>query len=186
MPTVSKSSRGFTLFELLIVVLLIAVLYGVFISKMSSSPKKEAEKVTLETLKKTLDLFPAQRSRELICTDPCTHCRVYIDGSAVKGTEVALFKKEPTVWVKDRYGQFRQKTFLPLNDPEHGVKNVCFRYKLYRNGSGSSYIVQTDDKHYYVFKPYLHPVSVAETLTQAQEMFDTQSLLPTERRDYNF
>ena len=187
MPTVSKNSRGgFTLFELLIVVLLIAILYGVFISKMSSSPKKEAEKITLKTLKKTLQQFPAQRARELICVEPCKQCNIYIDGAPVKDVDLPLFKTEPVVWVKDRYGQFQQKVFLPLDDPEHGAKDVCFRFKLFRNGSSSSYIVQTDDKHYYIFKPYLQPVTVTDTLAEAQKAFDTKSLLPTEQRNYNF
>lgn len=187
MPTALKNRRGFTLFELLIVVLLIAVLYGVFINKMEQRTAGTAPKeVTLETLKSALALFPAEREREVICTEPCKECTVFIDGNPVKEATFPLFDTVPTVWKKDRYGQLQTVKFLPLSDPDSGVKDVCFRYQLFRNGSGSAFIVQTDEKHYYVFKPYMHPVRSVASVDAAADAFDDRTLLPTEQRHFNF
>lgn len=187
MPTASRNSGAFTLFELIIVVILIGILYGVFINKMQKNEKgKASESVTLETLRKTLARFPAQRDRELICTEPCEGCAVYIDGHAVKMDKIPLFKQPPKVWEKDRYGQYRQIQFLPLTDSKRETTEVCFRYKLFRNGSGSNYIVQTDETHFYVFKPYMYPVRVYDSLNKASQTFDDRALLPTERRDYTY
>ena len=187
MPTAPKSRHGFTLLELLLVVLLIAILYGVFINRLQQrSPQDAAEKVTLQTLKETLSLFPAAQERELICTEPCRTCTVYLDGKAQKETAIPLFETAPTVWKTDRYGQWQAWEFTPLFDENQSSKPVCFRYRLARNGSGSSYIVQTDDKHFYVFKPYLEPVRLVASLPEAEKMLDISALLPMERRDYSF
>jgi prepilin-type N-terminal cleavage/methylation domain-containing protein len=187
MPTAPRNRRGFTLFELLIVVLLIAILYGVFINKLQlGSSKKRADEVSLVTLHKLLEQFPSERKREVICTEPCKECKVYLDDKPLDDVSFPLFLSEPTVWKADRFGQYQSVSFLPLNDPEHGVKDVCFRYRLFPNGSGSSYIVQTDERHFYAFKPFLYPVQTFSTLEAAKKMFDSEALLPTERRNYTF
>lgn len=171
----------------MIVVMLIAVLYAVFISRMSANaPKDQADEVTLKTLKNLLIQFPAERTREIICTDPCKQCRIYLDGTPVENSELPLFKEPPVVFVRDRYGQYRQKEFLPLYDPEVGTQEVCFRFEIFRNGSSSHYIVQSGETQFYIYKPYLMPVKEVATLEEAQAAFDSEPLLPTERRDYTF
>ena len=186
MSTAPKNRPGFTLLELLIVVVLIAILYGVFINKLQQrSPEQKTEKVTLQTLKETLSLFPAERAREIICTQPCKQCAVYLDGHKVKETDFPLFNTEPTVWKSNPFGQLREWEFLPLYDTNLSDEAVCFRYQLFRNGSGSNYIVQTDDTHFYVFKP-MRPVEIFSSLSDAQKAFDSTTLLPMEQRDYLF
>lgn len=186
-PTVPKSKSAFTLIELLIVVVLIAILYGVFISKLQQrTPKDAAQSLNLFTLQKTLGLFPAEQQRSLVCTEPCTSCSIYLGDKALEGTEIPLFNTPPVTWRQDRYGQYFKTEFTPVIDPEHGTTNVCFRYELFRNGSGSSYIVQTDDTHFYAFKPYLHPVRLYASINDAKTAMDSEALLPTELRNYDF
>lgn len=171
----------------MIVVMLIAVLYGVFISRMSTKgPEDLKDAVSLKTLKTFLLQFPAEKSRELVCPEPCKTCRVYIDGSEVQNLEIPLFKSEPFVYVRDRFGQYRQKTFLPIYDENEDATNLCFRFEVFQNKSSSHYIVQADDTHFYVFKPYMAPVSETDTLDAAQQAFDSEPLLPTEQRNYTY
>lgn len=185
MPNASKNSPAFTLFELLIVVVLIAIIYGVFIQRLQSVGKAET-RITLQTLPELLDTFPEGLDREVICTEPCKECRIYIDGKPVKGDAFALFAETPPVWTKDRYGQMQQKTFLPLYDPDHGIKEVCFRYRRFRNGSGSHYIVQNGETRFVRFPAYLHPVRTFSTLEAAEGAEAHAALLPTEARRYTF
>jgi len=185
MPNASKSSPAFTLFELLIVVALIAVLYGVFIQRLQNAGKADA-RISLETLPQLLDSFPEGIRREVICTEPCKECRVYLDGKAVEGSPFPLFAQSPTVWTKDRYGQMQQQSFSPLYDPDHGTKEVCFRYRRFRNGSGSHYIGQNGETSVIRFPAYLLPVRTFATLEAAEAADTDETLLPTEARRYTF
>ncbi len=187
MPTAQRNRSGFTLFELLIVVLLIAILYGVFINKLQlQTSGKSTDEVTLETIRTLLGQFPSERRREIICAEPCKSCAVFLDGEIVKSSKFPLFEKTPLVWKEDRYGEYKTIDFAPIIDPEHGTTNICFRYHLFRNNSASSYIVQTDERHFYVFKPYMAPVKIYTTLDAAKNALGSESLLPTEQRNYNF
>lgn len=187
MPIVQKNSSGFTLFELLIVVVLIAILYGVFINRLQlQTTKVSTGQVTLANLHTLLEQFPAERRREIICAEPCKTCSVALDGKVVKSSDFSLFNKAPVVWKPDRYGEYKTMHFSSLIDPEHGTTDICFRYRLFRNDSASSYIVQADDTHFFVFKPYMDVVKTYATLDDAKNAFRDESLIPTEQRNYNF
>lgn len=187
MPSVSRNRDAFTLLELLIVVLLIAVLYGVFIDKLQqNSTDRHKDAVTLKTLKSLLGTLPSERRREVICLKPCTECAIFLDGKPLEESKLKLFRSEPTVWHPDRYGQYQAVEFTPLIDPEHGVKRVCFRFSLFRNGSSSSYIVQTDPDHFLVFRAFAQSVTSFESMDDAQSALDSERFLPTEQRDYLF
>lgn len=189
-PTVSNSKAAFTFTELIVVILLIGVLYGVFLDRLQQSmgPKhKDADKVTLTNLKDELLRYGARESREVICDDnPCSECRLYVDGTLRDGVTYKLFEEEPTAYERDRYGQFRRIRFLPRYDEDKGIVKVCFRFKVFDNDSSSFFAVQTDDQSYLLFRPWNAPVTTHATLTGVEEALDTQALLPTERRHYNF
>ncbi|WP_345985131.1 prepilin-type N-terminal cleavage/methylation domain-containing protein [Sulfurimonas sp. HSL-1656] len=188
MPSASSSRRGFTLFELLLVVLLIAVLYGVFINKLSTGkgPADGKDTVTLETLRDYLSRFRPQRGDvTLVCPEPCETCSVFIDGKAVEGADISLFKQEPTVYRRDRYGQFEPYVFLPVRRGETDTVNVCFAFTLRDNDSSSSYIVESGEL-YYLFEAFGEPVRRFETLDEAAEAYSRKALIPDDKRVYDF
>ena len=184
MPTAS-SSKAFTLFELLLVVVLISAMYGVFVHKLSTAGKVENKQVTLTTLKPFLQEFPFQREAELLCLEPCKSCSLLIDGKPADGVAVPLFGSTPKVYEKDRFGQLRQKEFLPYRKTDGTLSNVCFAYSLYKNGSSSSYVVNYQER-YYAFDAYFGSVVEASSLSELERVLDTTALLPTEKRSYNY
>ena len=188
MPSASSSRSGFTLFELLLVIILIAVLYGIFINKLSTGPKRGgAEAVTLQTLDTLLQPFAreAEADAALVCTDRGRKCEVYVDGARAGETSVALFDDEPQVYARDGYGQFRPLTFAPVEDDDGVVQDVCFRYTLRANGSRSSYIVG-DGGVFYLFDAYLQPVTTYKTLEEAETAYEREALIPDDERSYTF
>ncbi len=187
MLSVSNSKKGFTLFELILVVLLIGIIYGIFVHKLSQKDKKEsAEGIVLETLKPFLESFEPTDKAELRCFTPCETCYVFRDGKQVEDLELPLFKSTPNVYENDAFGQLQRIEFMPIEEKKSkAIKDVCFEYTLYQNHSSSNYIVEYAKK-YYLFEAYLKPVSVFESLSEATAAFDIAPLLPTERRNYNF
>ncbi len=183
MPTVS-SSRAFTLFELLLVVVLISIMYGIFVHKLTRPPQSDTDKLTLLTLKEFLGTFPFKRKAEAICLEPCSECHLYFDGKQADDEGFKLFKSHPNVYRPDRFGQLRTIDFLPMMDAQETLQNVCFVYTLYANGSGSHYAVE-DDKNYYLFDPYMYPTHMTKSFSEVTEFFDNSKKLPNDESDFN-
>ena len=180
MKTVSKSS--FTLFELLIVILIISIIYGIFIERLGSKDRAVKEK-GLERVKEFLSSYDFNESAALKCLDECKRCFVYIDGKKVEEVP-SFFKSEPKVYDYDIHGMLSLVHFLPVFKDQN-PQDVCFEYDLFPNGSGSSYLVEYDKK-YYIFYAYMHPVKVVSSLNEAQKFFDPSQWIPTDSSEYNF
>ncbi len=186
MQSASSNSKGFTLFELLLVVLLIGIIYGIFVHKLSQKDtQKEADRISLKTLKSFLQTFSPSDEAVLRCFTPCETCYVYRDGKQIGDLEVPLFESIPNVYNHDTFGQLQRVEFIPIEGKNRAIIDVCFEYTLFANQSSSNYIVEYKE-NYYLFEPYIKPVTVFESLSEAAALFDTSTLLPTERRSYNF
>lgn len=183
MPTASNS-RAFTLFELLIVVLLIGILYGVFVHKLTRPPVANSDKLTLKNIKSFLSDFSFKRKAEIICLEPCKTCNVYLDGKKAKTDEFSLFKSAPNVYFPDNFGQVRTISFLPISDKNGAINNVCFKFSLFNNKSSSHFAVESEGK-YYLFNPYMKNVKESKSFSDLSAFFDNSTLLPSDKRDYD-
>jgi len=177
--------RAFTLIELIIVISLIAILYGVFVQKLQSKSSQKNRDVTLKTLKQALSKAPKNSLAEFVCLEPCGECLIYLDNEIGSDTKIKLFKSDPTVYKVDQFGQLQSYEFPPILTKEGTTENVCFRFALYPNGSTSEYAVEYQKK-YYLYNPYDANPTVVTTMAEATDFFDREKLLPMEQRDYNF
>jgi len=180
MKIVSKSS--FTLFELLIVILIISILYGIFVQKIASKEHLVARGDNLLHLNDLLQGYDFNESAQIVCVDKCKSCYIEIDGKRQK--ELELFDSEVEVYDFDIHGLLSPLKFVPVFE-DGNPKDVCFRYTLYPNGSNSSYIVHYKEK-FYIFYAYMRPVQVTKSITEAQKAFDPSQWIPTDSSDYNF
>lgn len=178
------NSKGFTLFELLIVIILIGLIYGLFVSSLHNKEIK-SDAISLLSMKKTLSQQTFKNKSEIICLEPCKECFIYNDNEKSEVKPFSLFKTPPKVYKKDYYGRLEQREFLPLFTKEDLQQDICFRFSLFNNGSSSHYIVEADEK-FYVFPAYMNDINETATLSDAEKLFDTTTLLPKESRDYDF
>jgi len=181
MKTVSKSS--FTLFELLIVILIISILYGVFIEKLHTKESR-AKSLGLQDIKTLLSGYDFNQSVKIACIDKCKECYIFVDGEKKEKVE-GLFEKEVDVYDFDIHGILSPVKFSPLFDENGNPQDVCFAYELFPNGSNSSYIVKYQDK-FYIFYAYMKPVKIVDSLGDAQKYFDPSDWIPTDSSQYNF
>ncbi|MRJ03244.1 MAG: hypothetical protein C6I05_07330 [Epsilonproteobacteria bacterium] len=179
MKTVSKSS--FTLFELLVVILIISIIYAIFVERLST--KEETIKSQgLQGLPSLLTGYPKDRKVELVCTDNCRRCFIYLDGNRSEEID-SPFTQEVAVYDYDIHGLLSQLHFTPIFDGSGAPQEVCLRYSLYPNRSRSSYILQHGER-FYIYFPYLRPPATADSLQEAGELLDPSQWIPTESSEY--
>jgi len=168
---------SFTLVELLIVLLLISLLYGIFIQRLGFQSKKKISLTPLELP----SLVENNDSLEIICTNECQKCALYEKNKKIK--DIDLFQNEVKVFDIDPSGNSVTKKFLPLFDTTHNPIPVCFRYKSYPNRTADSFILSYQDK-FYIFFPYLYPPKEVSSLEEAVEIYTAKKWLPLQSDEY--
>jgi len=176
-----SNKQAFTLFELIIVVILIGVIYGVFVDKLSTKPHQK-NTITLPTLKESLERFAFKKSAQVVCGKECKQCYVYIDGTKVEEA-FELFTSEPAVYTLDETGRQKSLTFTPRFDKEGKMEETCFEYRIFKNGGADTYIVAHEDI-FYVFKTLEKKPTLFTSMNEAVEYFDYKALLPLLISDY--
>jgi prepilin-type N-terminal cleavage/methylation domain-containing protein len=178
------NSKGFTLFELLIVIVIIGLIYGLFVSNLQNK-EVDSDAITLLSMKKTLLNQPFKRQSDIICFEPCQECFIYNDSQKSESEAFSLFNAPPKVYVKDQYDRLELQQFLPFKSEGEQFKDVCFRFTLFNNKSSSHFIVE-NEKKFYLFHPYMADVQELQTLPEAEKLFSDKTLLPKDSRDYDF
>jgi len=168
---VNKTSRAFTLFELMIVVLIIGIVYALVLGRMN--PKQYMKIVTLDSLRDTMTAHHREGQRvDLILYENCRKSALFVNGEYQEKMHInikpEMFEKAE-VYKSDPFGHARKITFPPqiIGDK---LEPVCFRYTIFPNGSGSNYIIRQKDK-YYVFPPYFEDVNVTDSMEEALARF---------------
>lgn len=136
-------NRGFTLIELMLVVLIIGLVYGL----ASNNMKRFNDKTEIVDLLNLPDFVASQQDHDhlsVICIDRCKECALYRGEKMLK--ELTPFVDEKAEYFHfDRHLLTREVQWLPLFR-ENGVEEpICFRYDLYSDGSSSEMIIKTKE-----------------------------------------
>ena len=160
--------KAFTLIELLIVVVIIGVVYGLVINSMKKINDKEAH-LNFETLPAFVKSLQQQNDVAFICLDNCKECGIYIEGEKVK--DIKPFMKEERdlqFWTFDVRLGMTELLFTPIFDEDDREFDVCFQYKIFSDGSSSEMIIETKDATY-DYRGLSHKVDRYFSLQAAQD-----------------
>lgn len=170
-----KLKKAFTLIELLIVVLIISIGYGLVVSNMTK-PKLEAQ-TTLLTLQKTLQKIKntslASNVKVECKGDDCENCKIFID-TEEQEDEISLFTDKPKLFSFDKFGYLEEK-----NDNS----GVCFSYNIYKNNSFDKMFLEHKEE-FYIFYPFIKKTEKFTDFDEAKKMYDPKEILPTENNQY--
>lgn len=168
----SFKKNGFTIIELLIVVLIIGLSYSLVISKIPQQKEKVKGLLTLRE-----DLLNLKEKNyadflDLVCYEEnCNKCVIYLDGSKTpEDLELNLFTQKPKTYIFDDNGYLNEKQF---------GDNTCFRYGISSNDSGSSLFVEYN-KEYYILYPTIKKTEKYTDYDQALKSYDPKEYVPTE------
>lgn len=164
---------AFTLFELLLVVVIIALIYSLVVGKLQQ--QKEGETVlTLSNLRSYMMALHHHDTLELRCIDQCHECYLYRDSQEIKRFKT-LFESEPLVYDYDRFIGTKEHLFTPLFDNDGREFDVCFAYRIDPQGVGDSFLVALQDSVIYYpsyFGKTLRFVNVQEAVNFLNDRLD--------------
>lgn len=164
--------RGFTLIELMLVVLIIGLVYGLAVNSMKRFDTEDDDVVDLLHVP---DYVKSKQHRDhvsLICIDRCRECSLYVDGKAVK--EIPPFIDEKAAFFRfDQRLLTREVTLQSLFRKDGVEEPVCFRYDLYPDGSSTEMIVKLKD----MVIDYPGPFGEARRYDTIEELIDAKQEL---------
>lgn len=174
-----KPRKGFTLFELLIVIFLLLLLYMLVFGYFQKTEKKP-KPLTPLTLKSTL-----QESGKLIdhttllCIDKCKSCylrqgsqnsfELYEEPIQLEGMEVYTIDSEDAL-VQVEYGRYQDK-------------KVCLKLDFYPNGSSTKAILKTKEGVYYL-PSYFGEPKTFESIEKAKDFWLKEAQLASGEGDF--
>jgi len=170
--------KGFTLFELLIVILLMGLVVF-FVFSTPSVPKTRTEAITLETLPKFFR-SNLQGYGELVCINKCSSC-FYLNGSIKpQSFSLPLQLKIKNVYILDRSDNAQKIEYGRFKD-----KKVCLRLKHYKNGSISQEILELEGDKFLFIPAYFGNGKVFDSLNDAQNWWlRNMQIAPQSRGDW--
>jgi len=158
--------KAFSLFELIIVILLLGVIYAIFLPKLNFKPEHE-QKLSLSNIKEYLLTFDYKETLSLKCIEDTYECYVSIDGSIKKDTVVKnLFNNRPDVYSYDTEQDRLEFARLELDTFEE--HEVVFELQFNKYKKMRDLIVETQDDIYVFNALYLKPLKY-EYLNDVQE-----------------
>jgi len=162
--------KAFTLFELMIVVVLIGVIYALVLSNFNT--KKKVRILKVANIKEALLPFWSKGKRlDFYLYDRCQKSALFINETYQEEIEPDISNAEfdkIEVYKLDYRGESQKQEFIPIMI-EKKLHKVCFQYTLFPNGSSSSFILKKD-KLYYIFYPYFQDVNTSEDLGEAVDL----------------
>jgi len=170
---VKTNRNAFTLFELMIVVLIIGIVYALVLGHFD--PKQRIKVFSLSSLRDTLSQIHHEGQRiDLVVYGKCKKTAYFINNELQEKMKVDISDtifQDLKVYKSDPFGHEREISFTPviINDR---LEPVCFKYTIYPNGSGSNYIVfKKSEEKYYIFPPYFEDVNSTDSLEEALALF---------------
>ncbi len=159
--------KAFTLFELLIVILIIGLVYALMIQNFSFSSKSK-DGLSLANLPEKMKKDFAKTSQKvtLRCFDECSKCKFYL-GKKTKETK-ALFEKHSSLDLYTLVDESLKRLELGEFYENEQFKELCFEYSLYPNKSSDKLVLEYKDK-FYLYDNLFEKTMVFSSLSEARE-----------------
>lgn len=170
MPRI-KSKKAFTLFELILVMSIIGVMYAILIQNFTLNNETD-EKITIETIPNFLRKnFGENKSHvKFRCLDECFTCKVF-ENEKETSVGVELFEKRADLAAYTLRGDELEKIeFGEYFIDEYESEEICFEYSLYPNGSTDKMVLEYKDK-FYLFDNFKEKTKVFERLDEAGDFW---------------
>jgi prepilin-type N-terminal cleavage/methylation domain-containing protein len=160
--------KAFTLFEIIIVIILISIFYLLVINNFHKRDISEKQQITLLNLKENLLKFDYDKSIKIQCINDSFDCLLFIDGILQEQKIKSLFTQEPIVY---KYNKDLDKIeFADLELESLDRYEIVFEYGCNINGKCNEYIVETP-KQIFVYNDIFTKPIVLSYLSDIEQYF---------------
>jgi hypothetical protein len=163
--------KAFTLFEIMIVIILISTIYIFAINSFTKNNDLQKDEVTLLNLKKTLLSQEFEEKITIKCIENDFSCFVFIDGTLQEDVLKPIFKEQPIVY--DYTPELEKLEFIDLELEQLQRYSIVFEYSCKKDQRCSEMIVETETKTYIFNDMYKKP-EVIEYINDIDEYFDAK------------
>jgi len=161
------NKKAFSLFELILVIILIGLIYSIVLDKISNKNSLHINKI--ENIKGILKAKTTEKI-SLIVFDKCK--RVLINGKE-KEFDSKIFQNIEVYRIKNE--TLEKVEFDPIFIKDK-IYDVCFKFNIYKNGSSSSYIIKKENK-FIILYPYFRDSKVVSDEDEAVKELTNQDLM---------
>ena len=173
------SHRGFTLIELIIVILIISLMGFMVFSSMVKQ-EKAIESLSPLSLRKSLQKeFGKTEDIQFFCISKSTDCYVSKGNEILPYTGLLQLGKNIKIYKIDHKNRLEEiEEFGRIKD-----NKITFRYNLYNNGSGSQMVLANNEGVYYL-PSYFGKTQEVESLDDAKELWIKEEYDLTDKGGY--
>ena len=159
--------KGFTLIELILVVMIMGVVYMFAIGSLDKVKQKAQNLLPTPTnLKKYLLQKEFDKKARFVCFDDCKECSVVLDGNVSERVE-GFFHSMPKIYRYNATLGMEQVDPQPYFDASGVEQQVCFSYTIYKNGIGDQIYVEYEGK-VYDYSDYFDGVKVYDSTSEIE------------------
>lgn len=168
----TKKRDGFTLFEIMIVIIITIVLYSFTINSFKKKSNRLDNKVTLLNLKEKLLKYDFDKIITIQCNSEDLSCMLFIDGVIQKDVKISnLFDDIPTIY---KYNRDLEKIEYPdLNLEDMQSYQIIFKYSCRADRKCDEFIVEDRNKVYLFNDIYMKPI-IYKYISDIDDSFDSK------------
>jgi len=163
-----NKSKGFTLLEIIISIILVSILYLFAINNFSVNTGKEKDNINFHTLKSELLSYNYEKRITIKCIESDYSCFIFIDNKLQENKIKGLFNEEPTVYKYN--SKLEEKTFNRLELEKLENHNIVFEYSCNKEKKCTEEIVFANNRGYIFNDINMKPI-IVDNISEIEDYF---------------
>lgn len=165
-----RVKKGFTLIELIIVIILISTTYFLVFSNTNFQIRTDEKRLDLSNLKDYLiKNFEFEKDVSFLCIEEKFSCFVKVDGKINKDFKVLnFFKRVPDVY---EYSASEKRVNFKELRVDNMNYNVIFELKINTDYKTNEFIIDTKDNNVFIFNSIFTKPKIYKSLYESMNTF---------------